>query len=80
VTCGVKRLNYHAAMPFGVSELLRLGLGLGAIAAVTLAYVQWLHVSNAATRWELLWRGSTLDTFLSAVPDAAVQVVPLNDG
>ncbi len=34
---------------------------------------------SARTRWELLWRGSTLDRFLSAVPDAAVQVVPLND-
>ena len=28
---------------------------------------------------KLLWRGSTLDRFLGAVPDAAVQVVPLND-
>ncbi len=35
---------------------------------------------SARTRLELLWRGSTLDRFLSAVPDAAVQVVPLNDG
>jgi len=34
---------------------------------------------TARTRWELLWRGSTLDRFLSAVPDAAVQVVPLGD-
>ncbi|MGE3840956.1 MAG: universal stress protein [Vicinamibacterales bacterium] len=34
---------------------------------------------TARSRWELLWRGSTLDTFLSAVPDAAVQVVPLQD-
>ena len=32
---------------------------------------------SARTRWELLVRGSTLDKFLSAVPDAAVQVVPL---
>jgi two-component system sensor histidine kinase KdpD len=31
---------------------------------------------SARTRWELLWHGSTLDTFLGAVPDAAVQVVP----
>jgi two-component system sensor histidine kinase KdpD len=30
---------------------------------------------SARTRWELLVRGSTLDKFLSAVPDAAVQVV-----
>ncbi len=35
---------------------------------------------SARSRWELIWRGSTLDKFLSAVPDAAVQVVPLNDG
>jgi two-component system sensor histidine kinase KdpD len=35
---------------------------------------------SARSRWELLWRGSTLDRFLTAVPDAAVQVVPLNDG
>jgi two-component system sensor histidine kinase KdpD len=34
---------------------------------------------SARTRWELLWRGSTLDRFLSAVPNAAVQVVPLSD-
>jgi two-component system sensor histidine kinase KdpD len=31
---------------------------------------------TARSRWELLWRGSTLDKFLKAVPDAAVQVVP----
>jgi two-component system sensor histidine kinase KdpD len=34
---------------------------------------------TARTRWELLWRGSTLDRFLGAVPDAAVQVVPLTE-
>jgi two-component system sensor histidine kinase KdpD len=34
---------------------------------------------SARSRWEVLWRGSTLDRFLGAVPDAAVQVVPLND-
>lgn len=34
---------------------------------------------TARSRWELLWRGSTLDKFLSAVPDAAVQVVPLQE-
>jgi two-component system sensor histidine kinase KdpD len=34
---------------------------------------------SARTRWELLWRGSTLDRFLGAVPDAAVQVVPLGE-
>jgi two-component system sensor histidine kinase KdpD len=35
---------------------------------------------SARTRMEILWRGSTLNKFLSAVPDAAVQVVPLTDG
>src|SRR5215204_1319184 len=34
---------------------------------------------TARSRLEMLWRGSTLDRFLGAVPDAAVQVVPLND-
>jgi two-component system sensor histidine kinase KdpD len=34
---------------------------------------------SARTRWELIWQGSTLDRFLSAVPDAAVQVVPLTE-
>jgi len=34
---------------------------------------------TARSRWELLWRGSTLDKFLAAVPDAAVQVVPLGE-
>jgi two-component system sensor histidine kinase KdpD len=34
---------------------------------------------SARPRWELLVRGSTLDKFLGAVPDAAVQVVPLTE-
>ena len=34
---------------------------------------------SARSRWELIWRGSTLDRFLGAVPDAAVEVVPLTD-
>lgn len=32
---------------------------------------------TARSRWEILLRGSTLDRFLAAVPDAAVQVVPI---
>jgi two-component system sensor histidine kinase KdpD len=32
---------------------------------------------SARTRWEILWRGSTIDRFLDEVRDAAVQVVPL---
>jgi two-component system sensor histidine kinase KdpD len=31
------------------SDIARLGAGLAAVAAVTLVYVKWLHVSNAAT-------------------------------
>jgi two-component system sensor histidine kinase KdpD len=31
---------------------------------------------TARSRWQVLMRGSTLDRFLAAVPDAAVQVVP----
>jgi two-component system, OmpR family, sensor histidine kinase KdpD len=34
---------------------------------------------TARSRWELLWRGSTIDMFLSAVGDATVQVVPPED-
>ena len=34
---------------------------------------------SARSRIEILWRGSTLNKFLSAVPDAAVQVVPLGE-
>ena len=34
---------------------------------------------SARSRWELLWRGSTIDRFLGAVRDAAVQVVALDD-
>ena len=34
---------------------------------------------SARSRLDLLLRGSTLDRFLGAVPDAAVQVVPLQE-
>ena len=33
---------------------------------------------SARSRWEILWRGSTLNRFLGSVRDAAVQVVPLD--
>jgi len=33
---------------------------------------------SARSRWETLWRGSTIDRFLGSVRDAAVQVVPLD--
>jgi len=32
---------------------------------------------SARSRWEQIWRGSTIDRFLAEVKDAAVQVVPL---
>ena len=34
---------------------------------------------TARSRVGMLWRGSTLDRFLGAVPDAAVQVVPFSE-
>src|SRR3982750_3022760 len=34
---------------------------------------------SARSRWELIWRGSTIDKFLSTIRDAAVQVVPPDD-
>jgi two-component system sensor histidine kinase KdpD len=34
---------------------------------------------SARSRWELLWRGSTIDKFLTTIRDAAVQVVPPDD-
>jgi len=34
---------------------------------------------TARSRWEQLWRGSPLDRFMTAVPDAAIQVVPLTE-
>jgi two-component system, OmpR family, sensor histidine kinase KdpD len=34
---------------------------------------------TARSRWEILWRGSTLNKLLSAVRDAAVQIVPFDD-
>jgi two-component system sensor histidine kinase KdpD len=34
---------------------------------------------SARSRWDRLWKGSTIDRFLAEVRDAAVQVVPLGD-
>jgi two-component system sensor histidine kinase KdpD len=34
---------------------------------------------SARSRWEVLWRGSTIEKFLSTIRDAAVQVVPFED-
>lgn len=75
-------------------ENVRLAESLGAIvvrvkadkpAEGLIAFAQREGVTHvifgqtARARWELIWRGSTLDKFLSAVPDAAVQVVPLTE-
>jgi two-component system, OmpR family, sensor histidine kinase KdpD len=35
---------------------------------------------TARSRWEILWKGSTIDRFLEEVRDAAVQVIPLSSG
>jgi two-component system sensor histidine kinase KdpD len=35
---------------------------------------------SARSRWEILLKGSTLNRFLEEVRDAAIQVVPLNEG
>jgi two-component system sensor histidine kinase KdpD len=34
---------------------------------------------SARTRWEILWKGSTLNRFLEEVRDAAIQVVPFGE-
>jgi two-component system sensor histidine kinase KdpD len=34
---------------------------------------------SGRSRWEVIWRRSTIDRFLSAVRDAAVQIVPLEE-
>lgn len=36
-------------MPKSSSDVFRLGAGVGGVAGVTFIYLQWLHVSNAAT-------------------------------
>lgn len=35
---------------------------------------------TARSRWEILWKGSTIDRFLNEVRDAAVQVIPQSVG
>jgi two-component system, OmpR family, sensor histidine kinase KdpD len=87
------RINHHDAD--ALHENIRLAESLGATVVRVkadspsdglIAFAQREGVTHvifgqsARTRWELLWRGSTLDRFLGAVPDAAVQVVPLSDG
>ena len=46
----IEVLDYHDdLMTRDASSALRLGASLGAVAVVTLVFVLWLHVSNAAT-------------------------------
>jgi two-component system sensor histidine kinase KdpD len=86
------RINSHDAE--ALQENIRLAESLGATVVRVkaerpsdglIAFAQREGVTHvifgqsARSRWELLWRGSTLDRFLGAVPDAAVQVVPLNE-
>jgi two-component system sensor histidine kinase KdpD len=86
------RINSHDAE--SLQENIRLAESLGATVVRVkadrpsdglIAFAQREGVTHvifgqsARSRWELLWRGSTLDRFLGAVPDAAVQVVPLTD-
>src|SRR5712691_6269357 len=44
-----REAQHHAIMIRRSSHVAQLGAGFGAIAAVTFIYVQWLHISNAAT-------------------------------
>ena len=83
------RINQHDAE--ALQQNIRLAESLGATVVRVradrpsdglIAFAQREGVTHvifgqsARSRWELLIRGSTLDRFLSAVPDAAVQVVP----
>ena len=83
------RINQHDAE--ALQQNIRLAESLGATVVRVradrpsdglIAFAQREGVTHvifgqsARSRWELLMRGSTLDRFLSAVPDAAVQVVP----
>jgi two-component system sensor histidine kinase KdpD len=80
-----------AADAESLQQNIRLAEGLGAtVVRVTadhasdglIAFAQRegiTHVifgQSARNRFEILWRGSTLNKFLGAIPDAAVQIVP----
>ncbi len=86
------RINTHDAE--ALKQNIRLAESLGATVVKVkaerpadglIAFAQREGVTHvifgqtARSRWELLWQGSTLNKFLSAVPDAAVQVVPLTE-
>jgi two-component system sensor histidine kinase KdpD len=90
-----ERPNRVGAPPTALDDNIKLAEGLGAtVVRVTadrpaeglIAFAQREGVTHvifgqsARSRWELIWQGSTLDRFLNAVPDAAVQVVPLQEG
>jgi len=64
---GATVVRVHAGQP---------GDGLAAFAHRE-AITHVIFGQSARPRWELLWRASTLDRFLSRMRDAAVQVVPL---
>lgn len=87
VAFGISSLSHAEAL----QQNIRLAESLGATvvrvratkpAEGLIAFVRREGVAHvifgqtARSRWELLWRGSTLDRFLEAVPDATVQVVP----
>jgi two-component system sensor histidine kinase KdpD len=73
------RRNIHLAANLGAT-VIRVRADGSAEGLIALAQREGVtHVifgQNARSRWELLWRGSTLHRSLGAVPDAAVQVVP----
>jgi len=83
-----------ARLPSALDDNIKLAESLGATvvrvsadrpAEGLIAFAQREGVTHvifgqsARSRWELIWQGSTLDRFLNAVPDAAVQVVPLQE-
>lgn len=58
-----------------------LGHGLGKVRDAFARREGITHVifgQTARSRWEILWKGSTIDRFLEEVRDAAVQVIPLD--
>jgi two-component system sensor histidine kinase KdpD len=74
----VGRLNTPSGSVFRSAESERISTSLIAFAQRE-GVTHVIFGQTTRSRWELLWRGSTLDRFLAAVPDAAEQVVPLTD-
>ena len=79
---GALRANIALAESLGAT-VVRVKAGKPADGLIAFAQREGVtHVifgQSARTRWELLLHGSTLDRFLGAIPDAAVQVVPLSE-